>query len=331
MAILSPSLLPYDAPLPPSVPSVIPFLPPRARESNLPARSFSSASATTSSKSPCPPAIRRDTPARARAKPCSAPEPQSRRIVKPLHVFPMHIQSHEQPLWSARVFRRQRFAPDKIFLLQIHHLSQSQFVRRIFLRLNQRPLAAGVVHLQHDQPGLNPRHVQRNYPRRMQIKRPPIFHQRVPNPRRILPRHPYLVAQIARISRPRNIHFHSADFSVHKSKIFQIRNICFRHFLQQAPRCRPLQRQRCHFVRNVFHLHVQPQRILVKPANARIRRRPAVRILAQPRNRPVINHFPLLVAPAAVNHLPDRHLIDVPRDHPVHEFRRVLPLDPVFV
>src|SRR5208282_5015697 len=73
MASPSPQLVPYDAPLPPSVPSAIPFQPPHARDLNSPAQSFSSASATTSSKSPCLPAVRRDTPVRAHAKPYSAP------------------------------------------------------------------------------------------------------------------------------------------------------------------------------------------------------------------------------------------------------------------
>ena len=83
--------------------------------------------------------------------------------------------------------------------------------------------------------------------------------------------------------------------------------------------------------RYVFDLHVEAERILVKPANAGVGRGPAVGIFAQARNCSVINHFSLLVAPAAINHLADRDFVDVAGDHAVHELRRVFAGDAIFV
>ena len=218
-----------------------------------------------------------------------------------------------------------------MLFFQIHQPPQPDFVRRIFLRLDQRPLAAEVIHLDQYQPGFDARHIQRQHSGRMQIELPPFRHQRVPHFRRLIPGDPDFVAQIAGVSRARNIHRNARNLPLRKAKIFQVGDVRFGDLFQQPPGRRPLQRERRHFIRDVFDLHVQPQRVLVKPAHARIRRRPAIHIFAQPRNGPVVDYFSFFIAPAAVNHLAHGHLVDVARNHPVHQFRRVLAAQPVFV
>ena len=74
----------------------------------------------------------------------------------------------------------------------------------------------------------------------------------------------------------------------------------------------------------------RPERVLVEPSQAGISRRPAIEIFSQPRDRAVVNHFALLVAPAAINHLPHGHFVDVARNHAVHELCRIAPADQVF-
>src|SRR6202035_1437685 len=98
-----------------------------------------------------------------------------------------------------------------------------------------------------------------------------------------------------------------------------------RRRVQQFSRSRPLQRQRRGLLRNIFNRHVQPQRILLKPSQTWVRRRPAILILSQPRDRSVIDHFSFRIAPAAVNHLIHRNLINVSRNHAVHDLRGVPP------
>ena len=68
-----------------------------------------------------------------------------------------------------------------------------------------------------------------------------------------------------------------------------------------------------------------PRGVLPEPAQARIRGRPAERLLRQPRHRPVVDHLAVLVAPRRVVDLPDRHLRHVARDQPIHQPRRVGP------
>jgi len=44
---------------------------------------------------------------------------------------------------------------------------------------------------------------------------------------------------------------------------------------------------------------------------------------------PSSNYFALFIAPAAVNHLPNRHCVDLACDHAVHEFRRIFAADAI--
>ena len=77
--------------------------------------------------------------------------------------------------------------------------------------------------------------------------------------------------------------------------------------------------------------NVEAERVLLEPAQGRIGRRPAVDVLLQARDGPVVDHLALLVAPRRVDDLADGDLAHVPRDDPIDEARRVAPRDPVLV
>ena len=158
-----------------------------------------------------------------------------------------------------------------------------------------------------------------------------LVHQRVPDFDRVVPGHPNLISQITGIAGTRDIHRDACNFAVRHAKIFQIRDVRFRNRLQQLARSRPLQRQRGDFLRNVLDLHVHVEAVLTKPAQAGIGSGPAIHVLLQPGDSPVVDDFSLLVAPAAVNHLTHRNLVDIAGDYAVHQFRRIFPRDQVLV
>src|SRR5262245_47923411 len=69
----------------------------------------------------------------------------------------------------------------------------------------------------------------------------------------------------------------------------------------------------------------------MKPAQVGLGGRPAIAVFLEPRDRAVIDHLALLVAPAAINHLSPGDLVDVARDDAVQKFGRVWSADQVFV
>ena len=73
----------------------------------------------------------------------------------------------------------------------------------------------------------------------------------------------------------------------------------------------------------------RPQGVLLEPAQARVGRGPAVDVLRQPGDGPVVDDLAVLVAPRRVDDRADRDLAQVPRHDPVDEARRVLARDPV--
>ncbi len=160
--------------------------------------------------------------------------------------------------------------------------------------------------------------------------RPPI-HQRVPHADRVPGRHPDLVAEIAGVPGARDVDRHARDDPRHDAEVLEAIDVGAGRRAQQLRRGRPLERERRRLLRDVLDGHVEAGRVLPEPAQARIRRRPAERLLRQPRDRPVVNHLAVLVAPRRVEDLPDRHLRHVAGDDPIDEPRGVAPVDPVFV
>src|SRR5215470_12793501 len=149
-----------------------------------------------------------------------------------------------------------------------------------------------------------------------------MLEESVPHEGSVVPRHPDFITEISRVTGSRDVDIDTRDSPTRESKVFQSCDVRFSSLHQQTARRRALKSKRGNFVRDVFDLHVKPQTILVKPTHARISGRPAVAIFGEPRNRAVIDHLALLVAPAAVNDLADGNFIDVTRDHTVDEFRR---------
>ncbi len=146
-----------------------------------------------------------------------------------------------------------------------------------------------------------------------------------------VPRHPDFVAEIARVAGARDVDRNAGDASARDSEILQRLHVGLGHLAQQRSRRRTLHRERRDGLRHVFDRHVESDGILHEPSQARIGGGPAIALLPQPRHRPVIDDFALLVAPGRVDDLADRQLRRIARDQPIDEPRRVAAGDDVFV
>src|SRR5438094_3491983 len=69
----------------------------------------------------------------------------------------------------------------------------------------------------------------------------------------------------------------------------------------------------------------------MEPAQVRLGGGPAIAVFVEARDGAVVNHFALLVAPAAINHLSLGHFVNVARDDAVHQLGSVAPGDQVLV
>src|ERR1700730_13722857 len=114
-------------------------------------------------------------------------------------------------------------------------------------------------------------------------------------------------------------------------EIFQICDVSIARLFQESPGCGSLNCQRGQLVGDVFDCHVEAERVLMEPSHVRIGRCPPIEVFAQARDRAIVDHFSLLVAPAAVDHLADGHFADVARDHAVHKLCRVFSADSIFI
>ena len=188
---------------------------------------------------------------------------------------------------------------------------------------DHRLAAAEEVHLDQQQARLDARHVERQHPGRLDVERTAAFDERVPHLDRARGRHPDLVAEIAGVAGARDVHRHAGDGAARDAEVLQPIDVRLRDRAQQLRGRRALQRHRRDLLRHVFDPDVHAARVLPEPAQARIRRRPAERLLRQPRHRPVVDHLAVLVAPRRVEHLADGHLRHVARDQPIDQARRV--------
>ena len=211
------------------------------------------------------------------------------------------------------------------------HLSEAQFVGRIFLRLDQRFLGAGVIHFDQQQSGLDPGHIQRQHSSGVDVELLALFHHRVPDFDRVVPRHPYFVAEVAGVSGARDVDENVADLAARHAEIFEIGDVRFRNRFEQLARGRSLQRQCGKLFGNVFDLNVHVQAVLPEPAQAGIGGGPAILVVFEARDGAVVDDFSLLVAPAAINYLAHSHLGDVARDDAVHQLGGVLARDQILV
>src|SRR5215469_3178411 len=165
----------------------------------------------------------------------------------------------------------------------------------------------------------------------MEIELLTLFGKRIPNLYTLIPRDPDFVSEIAGVTSARDVDWHSRNLPARDAEIFQVGDVCFRNRFQQLRRCGALQGEGSHLLRNVFDLYVHIQAVLTEPAQAGVGGGPAIDVFLETRNRAVVDHLPFLIAPAAVNNLPDFDLIDVACDHAVHQAGRILAGDQVLV
>ena len=204
------------------------------------------------------------------------------------------------------------------------HLGESQLVWRKLLRRNQRLLRTGVVNFDQQQPRFNPRDIQGQHSGSVQIKLLALVCQRVPHLDRVIPRNPDLISQVAGVAGAGDVHRYTCNLATRHAKVSEIRDVTFRHSLQQLAGSWALQRQRRDLLGNVLNLNIHVQAVLPEPTQAGIGGGPAIDVFLEARDRAVVDDLTLLVTPAAVNHLPDLDLVDVARDYTVHQPRRIL-------
>ena len=101
--------------------------------------------------------------------------------------------------------------------------------------------------------------------------------------------------------------------------------------LEHVAAQRPLHGQRGDALAHVLDLDVQSASVHPEPAQRRVGGRPAVALLLEAGDRPVVDHAAVLVAPGRVVDAADAELARVPRDHAVDEPRGVRPGDQVLV
>ena len=174
--------------------------------------------------------------------------------------------------------------------------------------------------------GLDARDVERQHADRVEVERGAGRHDGVPDLQRCLPRHPDLVAKVAGVAGARDIYRHAGNGPAGGAEVAQANpDVGGTDAAQERGRRRSLQRQRRHLFRHVLDLDVEARRVLRQPAQARVRRRPAIRLLPHSRHRPVVDDLAIVVAPGRVVDLPDGHLRGVARDDAVDQASRVLP------
>ncbi len=95
-------------------------------------------------------------------------------------------------------------------------------------------------------------------------------------------------------------------------------------FGEDRARQRSLERERGERLRDVFDLHVEPRRVVLEPAQVRLRRGDAELVLAQARDRAVVEHLAGGVAPRRIGDLADLQAADFSRHHQIEEAGGVL-------
>src|SRR5262249_47397476 len=155
----------------------------------------------------------------------------------------------------------QRSLADKIFLIEMNHSSEAQFVRRVSLLRDQGLLAADVVNLNEKQAGLNAGNVEREHAGGVDIKLPPGIHERVPDLHGFIPGNPDLVAEVAGVAGAGDVDRHAGDLAAGYAEIFQVGDVSLRDRLKQPARRGSLERQGRSFFRDVFNADVHVEAV----------------------------------------------------------------------
>ena len=224
---------------------------------------------------------------------------------------------------TAASFLSQRRTHDEGAFVHRHEPSETHLERRILLRVDQRFPTAVEVHVDEEKPGFESCHIERKHARWPKIERRSVQHQGIPHLDGRFDRHPDLVTQIPCVPGARNFHGNLTDAAGHHAKVFQRIDVGLRRRPHDARGHRPLEGKGGNTFRDILDLDIQPHGVLPKPSQTGIGRGPSILLLVQSRDRPVIDHLALLIAPGCVPDLPDAHASNVTRDDAVHEPRRV--------
>src|SRR5215472_15317639 len=248
---------------------------------------------------------------------------------------PVHLQANQLPGNAALVLLDQRGFAHEVVFFEMHHPAEAKLVGRVLLLSDQRLLAAVVVDFDQKQSGFDAGNVEREHARGVNVERAAGVYERVPDfDRRVasaIQRYPDFVSEIAGVTGARDVHGHAGNFAAGYAKVFQVGDIGFGHALQHFARSRSLKRERRDRFGGIFDLDFHVEAVLAEPAQAGIGCGPAILILLEAGDGAVVDDHPLLVTPAAVDHLARLHLVDVARDHAVHQLGGVLARDDVLV
>ena len=143
--------------------------------------------------------------------------------------------------------------------------------------------------------------------------------------------YPDLVAEVAGVAGARDRHRNSPDLGTRQPEVFQTGEIALGGKLQDLTRAWALEREGSRALRDVLNLHIETRRVQMQPPQRGIGRGHAVRLIAQDRDRTVVDLFALVVTPGRVQHLADLGFADVARDDVIEQPRGVTAGDQVLV
>jgi hypothetical protein len=188
-----------------------------------------------------------------------------------------------------------------------------------------------IVHVQHHEARLDPCDIERPDAGGHDAVIAARSHQRVPHRERAGGRDPQLVAEVARVTGARNLEIHAGNAVVHRAEVPERVHRIARGGVQYGARQRTLQRERAERLGDLLDRHLHAEGIAVQPAQAGLRRRQAVVLLAEPADRAVVDHLAVPVAPARIEHLARPRPRHIAGDDAVQQPRRIGAGDPVLV
>src|SRR6266508_5384594 len=122
------------------------------------------------------------------------------------------------------------------------------------------------------------------------------FHESVPERDGFAGLHPDLVAEVARVARPRDVHRDTGDPGRYHPEVFQAGHVPLRTGPEDVPARRPLQGDGRGLLRDVLDLGLEAEGVLPQPAQAGLGGRPPEEVLGQAGDRAVVDDLPLAVA-----------------------------------
>ena len=133
---------------------------------------------------------------------------------------------------------------------------------------------------------------------------------------------PQLVADVARVAGPGDVHRDAGDGGHPAPEVLEVGPVFAGRRLEHLSGQAPLEGEGADLGRDVLDPHVEAGGVHDEPPVVRLGRRPSIRGLVEPADRPVVDELAALVAPRRVVDLPDGELGRVPGDDPVDQPRR---------